>query len=516
MGLICAVLVVATREGRSQVSFTDSVYHQQTASGRYGDNIATGDVNGDGLLDVAVVDPLWDLKGRGWILLGPDWEQEIPITIPDAAEGDFIGNLDKGWFLADVTGDGLDDLLIGAPNSFAGATELGVGRALIALAPDFGTMIELRNTAPEPFSGFGAAMVVHDFTGDGVVDVAVSTPAATGPFGDPQTGRIDVYSGTAPQSLPVLTLVPDPPHFLRGWGSTLHVLDHDHDGVLDLYTTDRLVVAGGHGYSWVEGMDPSALSTWSYGGLSLNSPILNVRVVDLDLDGELDHVSAEINTSPDQILIAYGPDYSNPLVLEAPEEDTTTYFGRGLDVGDVDRDGYPDLVVGLPDLDIEGGKSTGRVTIYFGPDFVATQHFDGAHPHANFGVGIHLRDLDGDGFAEMFVGAGTEFGGRLHLFDHHTLRLTGATELSLSSGGTAELSIEAGPLSGGDFYLLMLGASGQAPGVVLPSAGGPVAVPLEPDALTLSVLAQLASPVFQGFVGFTDAEGTATAALVLP
>ena len=49
---------------------------------------------------------------------------------------------------------------------------------------------------------------------------------------------------------------------------------------------------------------------------------------------------------------------------DAPE--TGDHFGRALDVGDFDADGFDDLAVGAPHEDVNGANDAGLVHVYFG------------------------------------------------------------------------------------------------------------------------------------------------------
>jgi hypothetical protein len=77
-------------------------------------------------------------------------------------------------------------------------------------------------------------------------------------------------------------------------------------------------------------------------------------------------------------------------------------------VGDVNGDGYPDWAVGAPYAD-PAGSASGAVYVFFGgpglpgpaPDLVLT----GEAPDDHFGISVAGGDLDGDGYAEIIVGA---------------------------------------------------------------------------------------------------------------
>ena len=513
---LLAGLVIATLAAPSlatgQTSFEDLIIHQVTGGDDHASDIASGDVNGDGIIDLAVTDPLWMVMGRSWVLIGPDFSTEIPIEVPNQGEHDGPGAKAGAWRLADVTGDGLDDLLMGMGGSKAGTETTSIGRALVFFAPDFTQSVELAHPAPGTKISFGTSMVAYDFTGDGVLDVAVSSPRAPGLHGALSAGRIDVFSGNDLGGPPVQTIVPPDPQLSKKWGWTLEIADWDKDGIDDLLVNDRPEGLLGDAYSWLSGMDPED----SYGFDLQPTSIqywLQETLEDMDLDGHLDFIAGSINQI-ERAAIGYGPTFTQVTTFFPPPGDGTTNFGEAVHVGDVDRDGYPDLVLGMSELnDAANNEAVGRVDIRYGPDFETIQSFEGAHPFAQLGVGVHVVDLDGNGFGEVVMGAGAEFGGRVHLLRHSTLRIIGADELSISAGGAIRFSIEVGELSANRLYLVALGASGSMPGIDLPLSSGSVNLPLNPDALTTAALAKVNTPVYEDFLGTTSELGIPSAKL---
>ena len=141
----------------------------------FGESVAAGDVNADGLSDVLVGQP--ELS-RAHLFMG---SREASTTESDAAALLLLGDGDRlghSVALADVDGDGLDDAIVGAPD----ADSVGVVAVFLA---DSG-MSGVRTLAdadwrihPPPELGtgaFGTALAVKDFNEDGVVDIAVGAP----------------------------------------------------------------------------------------------------------------------------------------------------------------------------------------------------------------------------------------------------------------------------------------------------------------------------------------------------
>ncbi|GGO84852.1 FG-GAP-like repeat-containing protein [Wenjunlia tyrosinilytica] len=105
-------------------------------------------------------------------------------------------------------------------------------------------------------------------------------------------------------------------------------------------------------------------------------------------------------------------------------DDGTDDFGSAVSVGDVNGDGYPDVAVGAPNEDYGGLENAGKVTVLPGRKgglsgtgakafTSSTSGVPGtAKAQGDFGIGLKVVDTNGDGRAEVLVGAldGTENG----------------------------------------------------------------------------------------------------------
>jgi hypothetical protein len=158
----------------------------------------TTDLNGDGVPDLAVGAPGTD---RVWVISGADQSVIRTLTDPDNLSGNRFGFGVAA--IGDINGDGIDDLAVGAPGPVPAPIPLPcvvppcpppdpqLGRVFI-FSGATGAM--LRKIVPtDEFIGFGVEVApLGDVSGDGIPDVAVGMMA----FGHPSAfGKVYAFSG---------------------------------------------------------------------------------------------------------------------------------------------------------------------------------------------------------------------------------------------------------------------------------------------------------------------------------
>jgi Ca2+-binding RTX toxin-like protein len=153
-----------------------------------------GDVNGDGLADLLVGAPLGG-QGSAYVVFGKSDSSAIDLNDVEAGIGGFaiIGSdpLDNiGQSVAgagDLNGDGLDDIIVGSPQSDGNGSRSGIAHVIYGKADGDTVDLDNFNESVDGFAIVGAAANnlagysvagVGDFDGDGLDDVAVSSPAA--------------------------------------------------------------------------------------------------------------------------------------------------------------------------------------------------------------------------------------------------------------------------------------------------------------------------------------------------
>ncbi len=403
--------------------------------------LLVGDFDGDGRNEIAIglpgspepgSDPVKRL-GKVYIINTPlqgadkavgTAENDTWMTLvgPDLTKSEDWGSWFGGAMAAgDINGDGVDDLVVGAPSrAEGGAIYLLFGGSTTDLSPmsrmpiegrademqmesvgDADNHIMFKAEAREDSGAltdrFGAAVAVGDFDGDGLADVAVGAPLRGEPDPGTETGSVYVISGASNSHFPLGTVrqpVGDNPdvtvRILRSntanqrLGAALAVGDINGDGYTDLVVGSApeveasceppacgavAVLWGGPSFF---GGDPLTLESLgapegTVVAAASDDPMVGmgarVTALDLDLDGHDDVVTS----------------------LERPDEVTGTPSGVVLFRGSTFED------------DFDGGATAGTGTYLMLVDDGSTR--------TGFGLSLGRGDVNGDRRLDLLIGA---------------------------------------------------------------------------------------------------------------
>lgn len=462
--------------GRVVVRFGPSFTSQQIlsapipqASAEFGYAVACGDINGDGRCDVVVGAPtetvglLGDV-GRVYIYLGPAL---TTVTTLDMPAGSAAADFGQALAIGDVVGDGTNDLVVGAPEAqVAGAT---AGRTLVFTGPAFGLAATVSSPAPGAGRQFGWTVATANIDGTGKADVIVGEPNA--PVGAlVEAGKAYVYLSSGVALTLSATLTEPTPELSAEFGRTLATGDINNDGFGDIAAN----VADGAPLSAVDA-------------------------------GE--------------VFVFFGPALGAPTQLREPVLEPGADFGWSLAIGDVNGDGFGDVVIGAQDSTADNATQThpdsGEAFLFFGPGLGTSQQLIPSviHTDDDFGHSAATGDFNGDGLHDPLIGAkdgevtGIADQGRAFAFVWQTNFGTTSMGLSAANGGLNTLMLDGGIARAGRPYAMLGGSLGSSPGF----HNGQVQVPVNIDPLLLPILLTL-----PGAIGTLDGTGKANAFIGAP
>jgi MYXO-CTERM domain-containing protein len=365
-----------TEEGRAFV-YLGSASGLATAAGwtaepdqgdaLFGYSVASaGDVNGDGYGDIIAAAYLFDNgqtnEGRAFVYFGTASGLSAPAAWTaesDQANGEFgISVASAG----DVNGDGAGDVIVGAKLFDNGQTDEGRAFVYFGSASGLSTAAAWTAESDQADASLGLSVAsAGDVNGDGYGDVIVGANLFDN--GETDEGRAFVYFGSA-----------------SGLSTTA---------------------------AWTAESDQASASF----GTSVAS------AGDVNGDGYGDVIVGALNFDNGQtdegrafVYLGSASGLSTAPAWTAESDQASAGFGNSVaSAGDVNGDGYGDVIVGSRDFD-NGQTAEGRAFVYFGsasglstaPAWTA----ESDQVNALFGRSVaSAGDVNGDGYGDVIVGA---------------------------------------------------------------------------------------------------------------
>ncbi len=372
-----------------------------TGSGAFGETSALVDLDGNGVLDLVVGDPEYELTAGGVFVFldaedatGSMDETQADRLLVGDAPADGLGS--RIAICGDMSGDTLPEIALGSATFGPGAAPLDTLEDLAGVVFVIDSALwaaESSNRAGVDPSdvgqtywgeaagdGAGSSVVCdRDVSGDRIPDLIVGAPwhksADAGPNTQDRAGRVYVVQPTSDsgtrelpasgQLLSQSSFALDPPATDEWFGASLVTLDIDQEEPSDL-------IVGAPGYNLGAGR------VHIYSGRELQNGVGKTILVINNTDGNAHH------------------------------------FGRTVATGDFDGDERDDIVVGAPDWQVgNNGYDAGRVWMWSGATSTsvgasltlssARWQVLGSEPFQRVGRLPTVVDLDGDGIDDLLL-----------------------------------------------------------------------------------------------------------------
>ncbi|ODG98676.1 hypothetical protein A4S05_07840 [Nostoc sp. KVJ20] len=338
-----------------------------------------GDINGDGIDDLIIgayrANPNdQSLAGKSYVVFGSNsgFEASLNLSDLDGSNGFVINGIDAGDYsgisvssAGDINGDGFDDLIIGArsadPN---GQDRAGESYVVFGSGSGFGASFNLSDLDGSngfvingidsyDFSG-GSVSSAGDINGDGFDDLIIGATGA---------GESYVVFGSS-----------------SGFGASFNLSDLDGSNGFVINGIDRYDNSGSS-VSNAGDINGDGIDDLIIGALSAGQQRAGESYVVFSSSG----FGASFNLSD--------LDGSNGFVINGI--DAGDYSGISVSsAGDINGDGFDDLIIGAPSADLNGQYSAGESYVVFGSG-------------SGFGASLNLSDLDGsNGFVINGIDAG--------------------------------------------------------------------------------------------------------------
>ncbi|MFW3145994.1 MAG: putative Ig domain-containing protein [Thermoplasmatota archaeon] len=372
----------------TSLSDADASFIGENADDEAGLVSAAGDVNGDGYDDFLIGVPSNDEggtdAGQTYLILGKEsgWSMDTDLSNADASFRGQSPDDRSGCSIdgaGDVNGDGYDDILIGANQNDLGGSNAGKSYLIFGResgwsmdTPLMGADASFIGEAADDDSGYSVSGA-GDVNRDGYDDILIG--ARNNDEGGSNTGQTYLIFGRS-----------------GGLGIDMILTDADASfhGEGEAYRSGASVSSAGDVNG--DGYDDILIGANQFSGLTGKTYLIFGRASGLTMDASLSDANASFIG-----------------------ENINDNSGMWIDgAGDVNGDGYDDLLIGAPS-NSGGGTYKGQAYFYFGDQTGWTMNMELSDADASF-IGEfnedHLGqdvssagDFDGDGSNDILLGA---------------------------------------------------------------------------------------------------------------
>ncbi|AOP33601.1 hypothetical protein A0128_06915 [Leptospira tipperaryensis] len=346
-----------------------------TVAEEFGRSVALEDLNGDGYADVIVGAPgasasagrVYAFYSSGSAGVSISFVAFASVRIDGGAAGERFGSAIEA---GDVDGNGYADLIVGAPNATTSRGKVYIfhstGAAGITDSSVATASCTLTGSASNDL--FGNSLASGNINGDIYADIAIGSYGYNG-----QRGRVSIFHGSGTGLGAVSSTLTNGSGTVGDqFGFSIAVADVSGDGYADLIGGAPFLNGGrGHVVVYTSSSTSAGISTsaglggaiFIIQGTTIDNHFgFSLAARDLDNDGKADVIANSTPNAPAQGLVSI---FMTPL-LGFTNAGTATLtmtgplgdlYGWGLATGDVNGDGFPDLLVGSPGYNSFQGRA---------------------------------------------------------------------------------------------------------------------------------------------------------------
>ncbi|GEM_PF-3320779 len=389
----------------------DATYIGEVTNNKFGNDVSiVGDINGDGTDDFIVSS--WGGNSTPYVYcyLGSKNPTEA-VRLADVEGLNGFGSYVSG--VGDVNNDGYNDFIVGGSFEIVDGSNDWIEKAYLYLGGnDLDNMTIVKFEGEMSHDSFGKSVSdAGDVNNDGYDDFIIGAPHAKGGSGNINfVGKAYLYLGGDDVDNLTTVILGGENQNDRFGNSVSAAGDVNGDGYDDILVGAILANNNGKTYVFYGGETVDDVPDVTYSGTDSSSSIKVSSAGDVNGDGYDDVMVSEIGRKSSykgSVYIYYGGKTSDnvaDVTIDGVYDSGNTGYAKSA-LGDINSDGYDDIVIGTP----RTPDTRGLASIYYGAENMdAIADVDIVVDENDLELGYSMDaggDINGDGFLNLLVGA---------------------------------------------------------------------------------------------------------------